>query len=98
MLKNLLIGFVVVVVLGLAVILGVLNPSAVRIDLAFASFETPLALVISVSFVVGWLFGLLCMLAYVMRLLRERRSLRKALRLADTEVANLRGLPMQDAG
>lgn len=97
MFKNLMIGLVVLLVLALAIILTVLNPTTVQLDLAFASFQTPLSLAISGSFVLGWLFGLLCMLIYVLGLLRERRALRKSLRLADAEVANLRGLPMQDA-
>jgi uncharacterized integral membrane protein len=97
MFRNLMIGLVVLLVLAVAIIFTVLNPETVQLDLAFSSFQTPISLAMSASFVMGWLFGLLCMLIYVLGLLRERRALRKSLRLADTEVANLRGLPMQDA-
>jgi len=97
MFRNLMIGLVVLLVLAVAIIFTVLNPETVQLDLAFSSFQAPISLAMSASFVFGWFFGLLCMLIYVLGLLRERRALRKSLRLADAEVANLRGLPMQDA-
>ena len=50
-----------------------------------------------VVFVAGWIFGLLCVSVYLLRLVNERRRLRKSLRIAEAEVSSLRNLPMQDA-
>ena len=46
---------------------------------------------------VGWAFGLACALFGILRLLAQRRSLRRALRLAEQEVQALRSLPVPDA-
>jgi len=98
MFKNLLIGLLVVVVAAIATVFAWLNPGQVTLDLAFAGFETTIAMAVIVALVVGWLFGLACIGIYIISLLRQRRRLRRALTLAETEVSNLRGLPMQDAG
>jgi hypothetical protein len=46
---------------------------------------------------VGWLFGVLCAGFLMLRLLSDRRQMRKALELAEAEVKSLRSMPMQDA-
>jgi hypothetical protein len=43
------------------------------------------------------LWGVISVLSYVFRLLGERRRLRKQIRVANTELNNLRALPMHDA-
>ena len=98
MLKNVLIGLLMIVVAALAVLFAWLNPSLVQLDLAFASYEISIAMAVTAGVVLGWLFGLACAASYITTLIRQRRRLRKALKLAEAEVSNLRGLPMQDAG
>jgi putative membrane protein len=98
MLNNIVIGLLVLAVAALAIVFSWLNPGAVTLDLAFASFEIPLSMAVIAGLIAGWLFGLACTGAYLFSHVRERRRLRKALKLAEAEVANLRGLPMQDAG
>ena len=49
------------------------------------------------SFIVGTLFGMLCMTAFVFRLINERRTLRRALRMSESEISSLRNLPLSDA-
>ena len=66
--------------------LGVVELAEVRISVAFA-----------VTFGLGWLFGLICCTGLVLRLLNQRRSLRRSLREAETEVSSLRSLPIRDA-
>jgi hypothetical protein len=53
--------------------------------------------VLVVIFVVGTLFGMLCMTTFVFRLVKERRSLRRSLRTSESEVSSLRNLPLSDA-
>ena len=74
-----------------------LNPGMIEIDLAVGTFETSVPIAFTVAFVAGWLFGVLCLVAYVIRLVNERRQLRKSLRLAESEVSSLRNLPITDA-
>ena len=97
MLRKLLIGLLVALFASVAIIFAWLNPGMVKLDLAFASFDIPMATAITASLVIGWLFGLACVGAYLLSIMRERRRFKKALKLAEAEVANLRGLLMRDA-
>lgn len=74
------------------------NPGNIEIDLAFGAYEVPKAMAFSVAVAIGWLWGVISMLAYVFKLLAERRRLRKKVRLSEAELNNLRSLPMKDAG
>lgn len=73
------------------------NTGVVTIDLAFATATSSIAIVITATFVAGALFGFLCMGSYVLRLMTERRSLRRALRATESEVTSLRHIPLSDA-
>ncbi|MDH4110156.1 MAG: lipopolysaccharide assembly protein LapA domain-containing protein [Gammaproteobacteria bacterium] len=74
-----------------------INPGTISIDLAFGTVEPTIPLALAVSFVLGWLFGLISVAFYVLGLLNERRRLRSALRSAESEVSSLRSLPLADA-
>ena len=74
------------------------NPGRIAVDIGFTRFEdvsVPLAL--AAAFTVGWLCGLLSVGMAVVRMIGERRSLRRDLRLAEAEVSSLRSLPLHDA-
>ena len=73
------------------------NTAFVTLDLAFISVTSSVAIVVTVSFVTGALFGILCMGIYVLQLMNERRALRRALRSTESEVTSLRNLPLSDA-
>ncbi len=96
MLRKLLLAIVVLAVIAIVVIFWVLNPGTIELDLGFGKIvtETPAAFV--GAFIAGWLFGLVCLTLFVLRLVNDRRRLRKQLRLAETEVSTLRNLPLQD--
>jgi len=74
-----------------------LNPGLVEIDLAFGTVQSSIPLAFTTTFVMGWLFGLLCTAIFAARLVNERRQLRKALRLSESETHSLRNLPLSDA-
>ena len=97
MLKRAGLILVVIVVLLIAVAFTVLNTGTVELDFGFARGPFPVSVAMAVAFGIGCLFGMLCMTAFVFRLVRERRSLRKSLRVSESEVSSLRNLPLSDA-
>ena len=89
-----------VLIIAIAILMATftaINTGSVDIDLAFAKYTKPLPLVLTVAFALGWLFGILCMGFFALKLINERRVLRRALRLSESEVTSLRGLPLNDA-
>ncbi len=97
MLKRVSLLILIIVIAVLMATFTAINTGTVDIDLAFAKFTKPLPLVLTVSFAVGWLFGILCMGFFAIKLINERRVLRRSLRLSESEVTSLRGLPLNDA-
>ena len=93
------IGLVVLVLIILVTMLTftALNSGTIDLDLAFFAGTYPISVVLVVIFVVGTIFGMLCMTAFVFRLINERRTLRRSLRMSESEVSSLRNLPLSDA-
>ena len=73
------------------------NTGMIEIDLAFARLTTSIPLAFTVTFALGWLFGILSIGFYVLKLVNERRVLRRSLRMRESEVSSLRNLPLSDA-
>jgi uncharacterized integral membrane protein len=73
------------------------NTGLVSIDLAFGTVTSSIAIVVAATFVAGTLFGILCMGSYVLRLMNEKRVLRRSVRISESEVSNLNKLPPSDA-
>jgi uncharacterized integral membrane protein len=97
MLKRVGLLVLIIVIAALMATFTAINTGTVDIDLAFAEFTKPLPLVLTVTFALGWLFGILCMGFFAIKLVNERRVLRRSLRLSESEVTSLRGLPLNDA-
>jgi uncharacterized integral membrane protein len=74
-----------------------LNTGEIELDLGFVKRTWPVSMALAGTFVAGMLFGMLCMTAFVFRLINERRSLRRSLRISESEVSSLRNLPLSDA-
>ena len=74
-----------------------LNTGTIELDLGFLERTFPISLALAATFVLGMIFGMLCMTAFVFRLINERRSLRRSLRASESEVSSLRNLPLSDA-
>ncbi len=73
------------------------NTGMVDIDLAFTKVTTSIPLAFTVTFALGWLFGILCLGFFALKLVNERRVLRRSLRVTESEVSSLRNLPLNDA-
>lgn len=97
MLKKVGIGLLVVLIFILMLWFTSNNPGNVSIDLAFGVIEPSISEAFTVTFILGSLFGVICMSAVVLRLINERRKLRRALRHSQSEVSSLRNLPLSDA-
>jgi len=97
LIRSLLVSLFVLVFIGLAAIFSTLNPGPITLDFAFFATQVEKSLAIIGAVAVGWAFGIACALFGILRLVAQRRSLRRALRLAEQEVQALRSLPVQDA-
>jgi uncharacterized membrane protein YciS (DUF1049 family) len=93
------IGLVILIVLIAIVMLAFTmgNTGMIDIDLMFTSVTTSIPLAFTVAFALGWLFGILCMGFFALKLINERRVLRRSLKLTENEVSSLRSLPLSDA-
>lgn len=97
MLKKIGIGILVLLIFVMMLVFTSSNPGFVDLDLFFLTVRPSVALAFSVTFVIGWAFGLLCTTVFILRLVSERRQLRRALRNSESEVSSLRNLPIADA-
>jgi uncharacterized membrane protein YciS (DUF1049 family) len=97
MLKKIAILLIFLIILVAMLVFTRLNPGLISVDLAFAAVETSMPVAFTVTFIAGWLFGIVCSAAFVIRLINERRQLRRALQLSESEVSSLRSLPLSDA-
>lgn len=93
MVRRILLPLTLFLVLALAVIFAALNPGAVTVDLGFTEARLQKSLALALAFGAGWLFGILCLAAVLLRMTLDRRRLRKSLRLAEGEVHALRSMP-----
>jgi lipopolysaccharide assembly protein A len=97
MLKRAALIILVVLLFAFMFTFTALNTGRVELDLGFIAGAYPVSIAFAATFVAGVLFGMLCMTVLLMRLLNERRTLRRALRLSESEVSSLRNLPLSDA-
>lgn len=97
MLKKIGVGILVILVFAMMLVFTSSNPGFVDLDLFFLTVRPSIPLAFSVAFVIGWAFGLLCTVVFILRLANERRQLRRMLRNSESEVTSLRNLPLADA-
>ena len=99
MFRSLLLILAVLPMFAVVVVFALSNPGTIDLDLAFSTVEdVKISKAFALTILFGWLWGVISMLAYVTGLWRDRRSLRKQVRLANLELNNLRALPVHDAG
>ena len=73
------------------------NTGMIDVDLAFTKITTSIPLAFTVTFALGWAFGVLSIGFFVLKLVNERRILRRSLKMRESEVSSLRNLPLSDA-
>ena len=97
MLRAVFYAFLIFVTVLIGVTFTTLNPGAISLDLAFLQTESQVSTAFAVTFALGFLFGVGVLSLSVLRLMNQRRKLKKSLRLAEAEVNNLRSIPLRDA-
>ena len=97
MLKRIGLAILIVLIVIVMATFTANNTGMIDIDLAFAKVNTSVPLAFTVTFALGWLFGVLCLGFYALKLVNERRVLRRSLRMSENEVSSLRSLPLSDA-
>ncbi len=97
MLKRIGLAILILAIVILMATFTANNRGMIEIDLAFTRITTSIPLAFTVTFALGWLFGILSIGFYVLKLLNERRVLRRSLRMRESEVSSLRNLPLSDA-
>ena len=97
MLKRIGLAILVILIVIVMATFTANNTGMIDIDLAFARINTSIPLAFTVAFALGWLFGVLSIGFYVLKLVNERRVLRRSLRISEGEVSSLRNLPLSDA-
>ena len=92
-------GLIVLIIILFSVMFTftALNTGQVQLDLGFFERSYPISVAFAATLVLGIIFGMLCMTAFVFRLINERRTLRRSLRVSESEVSSLRNLPLSDA-
>lgn len=85
----------------LVIVLGAsfawLNAGSVTVDLWVDTHELSLPFVLFIALLAGWLLGIVSMIGIITRQMREVRRLRRSVTLAETEINNLRSIPIRNA-
>lgn len=80
-----------------ALVLGWLNYQPIEFDYVLGTTSTNLVWALVVTLIAGWVLGLMTSVVFLFRLRHENRQLRRRLSSLETEVDNLRSLPIRDA-
>ena len=97
MLKRISIILVIISIFFLVIYFTSINQNSIRIDFGFVVFEPSVVLGVALIFILGWIFGLLCLIVYILKLTSEQRNLKNNLKDAQSELSELRQLPTKDA-
>ena len=97
MLKKAGLILVLIAIAVVVIVFSHLNTGLVEVDLAFANIETSTSIAFIITLLIGWSLGVLSMSLFTLRLVNERRGLRRSLRISESEVSSLRNLPLSDA-
>lgn len=87
--------FLIILVASLG--FALINAEVVPIDYYFGHWDVPLSLTLVITAAAGALFGVVSCLGTIFRLKREVSRLRKTVKLSETEIMNLRSIPIKDS-
>ena len=84
-----------VALLGLS--FALMNAEPVTLNYYFGKLQAPLSLVLVIALAFGAVMGVLASMWVVITQKRELAKLRKAAKITEKEITNLRSLPMKDS-
>lgn len=87
----------VILALLLGMVFALMNHESVTVDLLFDQFVLPLVALLIINLLLGLVVGILIYLPRQLAMRLELERTRKKLAVAETEIRNLRNLPIQDA-
>ena len=88
--------FLIIFLVGLG--FALLNVGLVPLNLYVGSWQLPLSLALVMAMALGALGAFIACLAQFLKLKREINKLRKAAKLSEIELMNLRALPLKELG
>lgn len=97
MLKRVGLVVLLILIFVLMVLFTAANPGDISLSLLHFEISAPVSLAFTVAFTTGWIFGIVCMGLYALKIANERRMLRRSLRMSEDEISSLRNLPLSDA-
>ncbi len=97
MLKRIAVIVLVVIIFTAMLVFTYLNKGTIDVNLVLGTVTTSMPVAFTIAFAIGWLFGILCMGFWALRLINDRRNLRRSLKVSESEVTSLRNLPLNDA-
>ena len=97
MLKRIAVIVLVVIIFTSMLVFTYLNKGTIDVNLVLGTVTTSMPVAFTIAFAIGWLFGILCMGYWALRLINDRRNLRRSLKVSESEVTTLRNLPLNDA-
>lgn len=94
--KRIVTFLILVLVVLVGVAFAVLNAQPILLNYYFGSREIPLSLLLVLALGLGAMLGIVASIGLLIRNKREMQKLRKAAKLAEKEIDNLRSLPIRD--
>ena len=97
MIKKVISTVFILAVFVIAVWFSYLNTDDISINLSFMQFSSKASIIFSIIFISGWLFGILCSLFYVIKILNQKRIIKSDLDQKIEELNAHRASPLKDA-
>ena len=94
--KRIVIFTVLLLVILIGLSFALMNADMASLNFYFGKIEAPLSLVMVIALALGAVMGVLASMWVVIAQKRELSKLRKAVKITEKEIANLRSLPMKD--
>jgi len=94
--KRIVIFILILLVTVLGLSFAVMNAGEVQLNYYLGTLSAPLSLVVVGAIALGALLGVLASLGVILNQKREMAKLRRAMKLSEKEVSNLRALLLKD--
>ena len=94
--SKLIYAAVIFVIMILDIIFAVLNAEPVHLNFYFGAKQMPLSLALILAMLVGALLGVVASIQLILKSKRAVSRMRRAVDMAEKEIANLRAIPIKN--